>query len=135
MLEKLGAFFVFFLECPELFRTPDNLKTTSVPPKILVLGGSLIWDQPFPQVPNCLRPSWSVLLLTLSTPISYPKARKRRGPSSSRSRLTSGWGQYPNRPRRKDRSVQRDPFVFQPDFHKMQVLNKLFIVCRGSQGP
>lgn len=31
-------------------------------------------------------------------------------------------------------SIERDPFVFQPDFHKMQILNKLFIVWGGAKG-
>lgn len=31
-------------------------------------------------------------------------------------------------------STERDPFVFPPYFHKMQILNKLFIVWGGAKG-
>lgn len=72
-------------------------------------------------------------LLTL--PPGCPKARKRRKPSFSRTKdWPQGWGQFPNGPGRKDWAAERDPFVFPPDFHKMQILNKLFIVLGGARG-
>lgn len=65
-------------------------------------------------------------------PRKLPKARKGR----VRTRLASGVGTVPKWPGRKDWAAQRDPFVFQHDFHKMQILNKLFIVwgLAGGQG-
>lgn len=69
-----------------------------------------------------------------------PQAGKIRGPSFSRTRdRPQGWDTSQMAREEGLGSTERDPFVFPPYFHKMQILNKLFIVwgeprARGGGG-
>jgi hypothetical protein len=88
------------------------------------------WTSPFPKCQNSPGPSCSVLLLNSPSQVT-PRQGREGGPLSPEPKISWGAGGRTVPKWAKEEglgSTERDPFVFQPDFHKMQILNKLFIV-------
>lgn len=98
---------------------------------MVVLG----WCPQSPVLSPC--PHTAFLVCALVNPLlKLPQGKEEKGARFLQNQISLRVGTVPKRAKEEGLAAQRDPFVFLPDFHKMQILNKLFIVWGGgSWGP